>query len=351
MREELANRLLMTCSDNKNLDELKMSITIILNDYEISPRETAVSVCNEDKNSYYLKKFLIAKTVSGRTERTIDYYKKTLTNIISEIGKPVDEISSDDIRYYLAIRQTRDKISSVTAGNEQRVLKSFFSFLQDEELVLKNPMRKIETIKEERKKKKAFTEMDIEKIRTACRTKRETAMVEFLISSACRVTECSLVKISDINNDKLIVHGKGNKERTVYLNAKAQLAISNYLKERKDNNPYLFAKSAMTIAKTNNLSCKGNPAEWYTHADLVDPSEHIDKSTVENIIRNIGKRAGVEHTHPHRFRRTSATFALRRGMPIEQVSKMLGHESIDTTQIYLDLTEEELQQAHKKFVN
>ena len=142
MREELANRLLMTCSDNKNLDELKMSITIILNDYEISPRETAVSVCNEDKNSYYLKKFLIAKTVSGRTERTIDYYKKILTNIISEIGKPVDEISSDDIRYYLAIRQTRDKISSVTAGNEQRVLKSFFSFLRDEELVLKNPMRK-----------------------------------------------------------------------------------------------------------------------------------------------------------------------------------------------------------------
>lgn len=343
MRKELTDKIMMCLmSRGINDSEISQEIIVILGDYEITERETAISIRTEDKNNFFLQKFLIAKTVKGCSERTVKLYKTELTRILTKIDKPADEITADDIRLYIALRQKRDRVTKATAGNEQRYLRSFFSFLHTEELIKRNPMAKVESIKKSRIKKEAFTEIEVEKIRSKCGNSLETAIVEVLLSTGCRVTELINIKINDINNDELIVHGKGDKDRTVYLNAKALIAIEKYLNERKDSNQYLFPGGFFANPQKDCLN-------WYKYADRVDPVRHMDARSVEGRIRKIGKKAGTR-AHPHKFRRTCATFALRRGMPIEQVSKMLGHEQISTTQIYLDLSEEDLKNAHKKYV-
>lgn len=344
MRKEVMEKIIMLLR-KKGFDDpdISQDLIIILSDYEITARDTAVAIRNEDKNKSYLQKFLIAKTVKGCTDRTIKLYRTEIWRIIESINKPVDEITTDDVRLYLAIRQRRDNISKTTANNELRYLRSFFGYLSDEELIRKNPVAKIERIKCDKTKKKAFTELEVEKIRDACINTWETAVVEVLLSTGCRVTELVNIKLSDLEGDQLIVRGKGNKDRTVYLNAKAMVAIDKYLKDRKDDNEYLFPGGFFASSKKD---CKN----WYKYPNRVDHERHCDIGTIRSKMNKLGKHAGVEHVHPHKFRRTCATFALRRGMPIEQVSKMLGHEQIGTTQIYLDLTEEDLKLAHKKYV-
>jgi site-specific recombinase XerD len=212
-------------------------------------------------------------------------------------------------------------------------------------------MLKVDAIKETKRKKKAYSLLDLEKIRIGCRSNRERAIVEFLASTWCRVTEACEVKISDIQDGKVTVHGKGDKYRECYLNARAQLALEMYLNERKDDNPYLFCKSTMKWAEWTRKKITNEDAlHWYANPEYVDDVEPIDKSSIEHIVRNIGKRVGVDKVHPHRFRRTGATMALRAGMPLTTVSKLLGHESIETTQIYLDVSDEELEAAHRKYV-
>lgn len=352
MREELIEKILCILSpEDVDIPKIKQQLVIILNDYEINARETAIAVRNEDRNQYLLNKFIIAKTVSGRTDRTIKFYRESIQKVLQRINKTIDEITSDDIRYYLALRERVDKVSQVTAQNEFRALSSMYQYLQSEEIILKNPCLKIERPRTRKKQKKAFTEIEIEKIRTACKTKRETAIIEVLLSTGCRVTELVLMRIDDLNTDSIVVHGKGEKDRIVYLNAKAIVALQLYLKERNDNNPYIFCGAKKLSEDGTNFRNvpKARQAEWYKY-DCNISDTHADKGTIEAIVRKIGKIAGVEKVHPHRFRRTCATLALRRGMPIEQVSKMLGHESIETTQIYLDLSEEDLKLAHKKYV-
>lgn len=346
MREELTQKIIMALEEyDLDLMDLKNKLYIVLNDYEITNRETAIAIRDEDKNNMFFQKFLVSKAVSGRTPRTIEYYRKSLLFIFDRIGKTADETTTDDIRYYLALRQRKDGITKTTANNELLVLRSFYNFLLAEELIGKNPTLKIEKIKQSKVQRPALSEIEIEKIREACRTSRETAMVELLLSTGCRVTELVNIKIEDINNDELVVTGKGEKERTVYLNAKAIMSIDRYLKERKDENPYLFCGGYANSLKLYGL----RKEDWYKHPEIISDT-HTDKSTIEQTLRKIGKRAEVKGVHPHRFRRTCATMALRRGMPIEQVSKMLGHTSIDTTMIYLDLSEAELKQSHKKYV-
>lgn len=241
-------------------------------------------------------------------------------------------------------------MAKTTANNERRNLSAFYTWLQKEEILLKNPMSKIEVIRATKLKKKAFSLMELEQIRKSCRTNRERAMIETLASTWCRVSELVEIRIQDIHDGKCTVHGKGDKYRDVYLNARAQLAIQSYLTERKDSNPYLFPKSFMTSVTDSNYEMRKYRAKWYTNPKLVSGSEHTDKSQVEKICKTLGKRAGVENVHPHRFRRTGATMALRQGMPIMLVSKLLGHESIETTQIYLDISDSELEAAHRKYV-
>ena len=344
MRQEVTERILL-CLNKRgiNTSDINQELFIILSDYEITARETSVAVRCDDRNKYYLQKFLIAKTVKGCTDRTLDLYRTEIWKILENINKVVDEITADDVRLYLALRQKRDGVTKRTADNELRYLRSFFGYLTAEELIRKNPVAKIDRIKYDKVKKKAFTELEVEKLRDACKNAWETAVVETLLSTGCRVTELVNIKIQDIEGDQLIVHGKGNKDRTVYLNAKSVVAIEKYLAERKDENVYLFPGGFWASSRCD---CEN----WYKYPDRVDLERHCDVGSIGSKLRKIGRRASVERVHPHKFRRTCATFALRRGMPIEQVSQMLGHEQIGTTQIYLDLTEEDLRQAHKKYV-
>ena len=333
----------------EDVSDVRMRITMALSKYDIKEAVTDIVPYQGDINEQILRQFLIAKVAAGRSKRTINYYRQSISHILATIGKPYTQITANDVRVYLALRVNRDGVTKCCANNERRNLSAFYAWLQKEEILLKNPMNKVEAIKEQKKKKKAFSNMEQEKIRFSCIDAFETALVEFLFSTWCRVTEACEVKISDINENRIVVHGKGDKFREVYLTAKAQLAIKNYLDQRKDDSPYLFPKGvSMIYARKQGLSQKDYHM-WWQYPEFIAQGQR-DASGIESTIRKIGKRAGVENCHPHRFRRTGATMALRAGMPIIEVSRLLGHESIDTTQIYLEIEEKQLQATHEKYV-
>lgn len=355
MKEQLINDLvvaLMPYLKDLSGSDLKLRISMALADYDVAKSSRELTVYEGDVNEAILIRFLSAKIAQGCSKRTVAYYKNSVTAALGQIGKPYDNVTAEDIRLYLAKRIYKDKVSKTTTNNERRNLSAFYGWLQREEILLKNPMTKVDAVKVTKTKKKAFEQIEIERIRDGCRSRRETAIIEVLLSTWARVSEVAQIRISDIHDNHLIVHGKGDKEREVYLNAKAVLSVQNYLSERNDHNPYLFprAKYAGDVVKMSKGRSRTLRCEWYKDQSLVDPEEHADKGTIESIVRSIGKRAGVPNVHPHRFRRTGATTALRNGMPLIQVSKLLGHENIGTTQIYLDVSDEELAQAHKRFV-
>lgn len=325
------------------------ALLMTLSKYAVTKETRELTVYEGDINQNLIQKFLIAKRVAGRTDRTIEYYGKSLISIFREVKKSCLEATADDIRLYLATREMRDGVSKTTLNNELRCLKTFYSYLLAEEFISKNPTLKVESIKQTKKKKEAFTELEVELIRNACRTAREKAIIEMLLSTGCRISELTGIKISEIQDGEVTVHGKGDKYRKVYLNAKAQVAVAQYIEERKDSNPYLFPKSRYSVAGKAGHKLKANKY-WYQNPENVADDGAQDKGSIEAIVRKIGCKAGVEKTHPHRFRRTCATFALRRGMPIEQVSKMLGHEQLDTTMVYLDIGERELEAQHRKYI-
>lgn len=349
-REDLINDLCMYIMGRKEetVQDIKSALYMIAAKYEIISRSTEIVEVNENRNEELLKRFLVAKNVSGCTKRTLSFYAVTVKKVLCDIGKTADDITADDIRYYMAVRLRRDKVSKVTVGNEIRGVSSFFTWLQDQEVIKKNPMRKVERIRCPKVKKKAFTELEVEQLRGACRNERESFAIEFLLSTGCRVTEAVQVLLQDIDGEQILVRGKGEKDRYVYMNARTQYAFEKYMKQRTDNNPYLFPKGK----EAKYISKKLKPKEahnWWIYPELVNEG-HMETSCMEALTRKIAKRSGVERANPHKFRRTCATMALRRGMPIEQVSKMLGHEQLDTTKIYLDLTEEDLRIAHQRFV-
>ena len=354
---ELANTLLCHGMHPEYVSQVTGDMTIILSNYKVEKNTAEIVPYQGNINEEMLKRFLIAKRVSGRAERTLKYYRDTIRHALMMMQKSCLDITADDIRLYLAKREIEDGVSKTTMNNELRNMKSFFHWMQNEEIRTTNPTAKIDPIKQPKRKKPAYTEMEIEKIRNACRTAREKCIVEVLLSTGCRVSELVSIKIDDVNGDKLVVRGKGDKERTVYLNARAQFAVQSYMRERKDSNPYLFPACAygmQELMKEHGSIFSGKPkiseAEWYKAPSLVHKSAYQNRDSIRGILSKIGKRAGVENVHTHRFRRTCATFALRRGMPIEQVSMMLGHESMDTTQIYLDISDEDLELSHKKYV-
>lgn len=359
MRDQLQKDIEMLLINNGvEVDAIRSNLVIILNDYEVQKRTTELAILDEDEITKYMRLFLISKRVAGRTERTLNHYKNELQRFFSEIQKNPTEICTNDIKMYLAVKEVRDNVSKVYQQNMVRVLSSFFNFMVTEEYILKNPMNKLEKIKVPKVKKEAFTETDIEKLRFEIGDNiRFQLIFEMLLSTWCRVSELVQIKKSDIAPDmkSVLVHGKGQKDRKCYLNAKAELCLQKYLSMRTDDNEYLFPKCNIGVGDKEKVfsqvvAQKGlKLSEWWRDSELIGES-HIDKSTVELMVRRLGRSAGVKKVHPHRFRRTGATFALRRGMPIEQVSKLLGHESIETTQIYLDISENELENAHKKYV-
>lgn len=318
-----------------DLNTVRNVLTLALADCEITKYSKEITIYKGDPNEMILKSFLVAKKVEGSSINTASHYGFILTKFFERTKKNWDEVTANDLRIYFAKRELEDKVSAVTRNNERSILSSFFQWLTDEDLIPKNPVRKVPKIKEPKVQKKAFTQMELEKIRTSCTNETETAVIEILISTGCRVSELCGIKPDDIDGDKVTVHGKGNKDRICYLTAKAQIAIEDYMQSEYYKKRHEFGSEYLFMRKR------------YQGDEFLKP---IGKSSIENMTKRIGREAGVKNCHPHRFRRTCATMALERGMPIERVSHMLGHESIETTQIYLDLTEDGMKEAHRKYV-
>lgn len=279
-----------------------------------------------DLRSNQLRKFLACKAVEGCTQRTLEFYGGVLKRFMLKMPKPFDQITIDDIRYYIAIRSMQDMLSKASQDNELRVLKSFFGWANANNVTRGDPARGVKCIKTEKRVRKPFTPEEQELLRIACQGDiRITAVLEVLLSTGCRVSEIVGMNRDDINDDEIVVFGKGQKERTVFLNARAKIALSLYLKSRDDDNPAMFVSSQR-------------------------PNKRVSIHWMEDAVKELGQRAGVKEVHPHKFRRTAATTALRRGMQIEQVQQMLGHESIATTLIYAKIADDAVKQAHKKYM-
>ena len=282
---------------------------------------------NENDNFKLLNSFLSAKQVEGRSEKTIIYYKSTLEKMLTKIGKQVYNITTDDIRKYLFNHKKEKNSSKITIDNMRRIFSSFFSWLEDEDYILKNPVRRIHRVKTGRVVKEVLTDENLEILRDNCNEIRDLAMVEILISTGIRVGELVKLNIDDINfyERECIVFGKGESERVVYFDARTKIHLMKYLETRTDNNPALFVS-------------------------LNKPYERLGISGVETRLRELGRKCNIHKVHPHKFRRTLATNAIDKGMPIEQVQKLMGHVQIDTTMQYAMVNQSNVKIAHRKFI-
>lgn len=279
-------------------------------------------------NSEFLKLFLEAKKIEGCSERTIQYYRVTIEKMLQKVTIPVRKITTEDMRDYLAGYQQVNNCSKVTVDNVRRNISSFFFWLEEENYILKSPMRRIHKIKTNKQVKETISDEDIEKLRDACKCTRDLAIIDLLYSTGMRVGELVNLNRSDVNFElrECIVFGKGGKERKVYFDAKAKLHLQEYLNGRVDDDPALF----VTLDK---------------------PFERLKISGVEIRVRSLGKSVGLTKIHPHKFRRSMATRAIDKGMPIEQVQKILGHSQIDTTMQYAIVNQGNVKISHQKYIS
>ena len=294
-------------------------------------RETTEVVLYDWGNEKIINKFIVSKAVEGLSSKSLETYKGILVAFFRSMQKDVKSVTTDDVRVYLALKKTQ-RMSGNYMNLIRRTLNSFYGWCCDNEILDANPVKKINCIKTEKKVRKAFTEDEMELLRISAKTLRDKAVIEFLYSTGCRVSEMCLLDVSDIDfaQSKATVLGKGKKYREVYLSPRCKMALSEYLKSRTDNLEPLFA--AKPLHSGDDVFTRFSP------------------SGVETMLRKLGKRCGIDNVHPHRFRRTAATLALKRGMSIEQVQKMLGHESIETTTIYAQSSDDSVQAAHAKFI-
>ena len=278
-------------------------------------------------NEELLKAFIAAKRVEGCSEKSIKYYKTTLEAMLGKLDKSVKTIVTEELREYLSEYQKNSKASKVTIDNIRRILSSFFSWLEDENYILKSPARRIHKIKTGKTVKETYTDEELELMRDHCDTSRDLAIIDLLASTGMRVGELVALNKKDIDFEKreCIVLGKGDKERKVYFDARAKIHLEEYLKERSDDNPALFVT-------------------------LNQPNERLKISGVEIRVRKLGKELNINKVHPHKFRRTLATRAIDKGMPIEQVQVLLGHTKIDTTLQYAMVNQNNVKMAHQKYI-
>ena len=278
-------------------------------------------------NTEFLKMFLAAKRVEGCSERTIQYYRVTVDHMFTQIDSEVRKITTEDIRAYLANYQKRKHCSNVTVDNVRRNISSFFSWLEEEDYILKSPMKRIHKIKTKTVVKNTISDEGIEKLRDGCREIRDLAMIDLLYSTGIRVGELVNLNIEDIDLEEreCVVYGKGDKERKVYFDAKAKVHLRKYIESRDDSNSALFVT-------------------------LDAPYDRLKISGVEIRLRQLGRKLDIERVHPHKFRRTMATRAIDKGMPIEQVQKILGHSQIDTTMQYAMVNQSNVKSSHQKYM-
>lgn len=313
--------------DNNQRIKLKEKLTEICIYYRIEVLEQSQKEEIQKNNKELLNRFISSKEIEGCSIRTLNYYRDNINKMLDTVNLPIDEITTETLRNYLSEYKSNSNAGMVTIDNMRRTLSSFFAWLENEDYIVKSPVRKIHKVKTTRKVKETLTDENLEKLRDTCSNVRDLAILELLISTGMRVGELTRLNIADINFQErsCIALGKGNSEREVYFSAKSKMYIKKYLETRTDNNEALFVS-------------------------LIKPYNRLGISGIEIVIRNLGKQANINKVHPHKFRRTMATMAIDKGMPIEQVQKLLGHIKIDTTMEYAMVNQNNVKNSHRKYV-
>lgn len=307
------------------LQAVQDALVLQFENYEFQERTTEIAVIDNTPDTI-LQKFIATKRIEGKAEGTIQRYYDTCYMMIHTLSKPLYEITTYDLRYYLASYKAQRKVSNRTLDGIRRCFSSFFSWLSAEGIIGRNPCAALAQIKYTKVIKKPYTGPEMERLKQACMSIRDLALLEFLYASGCRVSEVVMLNRTDINflSRDAVVLGKGNKERTIYLTPVALMHLQDYLSSRKDNNPALFVS-------------------------LKAPYNRLSKAGIETALKIIGRRAGVENVHPHRYRRTLATNLLDRGANIQDVASILGHADLKTTQIYCYISQQNVQAAYRRY--
>lgn len=326
MKQNLINDIvqgMLPYLNNAQNEKLQEVLQYVLVNYELTEKQQQEKTSKQN----FVELFLSAKRIEGCSEKSLKYYKATIEAMLDELQKDVKHIITDDIRGYLTEYQEKKKTSKVTIDNIRRILSSFFAWLEDEDYILKSPVRRIHRVKTGTNIKETYSDEALELMRDNCTEIRDLAMIDMLASTGMRVGEMVLLNRNDIdfNERECIVFGKGNKERVVYFDARTKIHLQNYFNSRTDNNPALFVS-------------------------LKAPHERLKIGGIETRLREFGKQLGLHKVHPHKFRRTLATMAIDKGMPIEQLQQLLGHRKIDTTLQYAMVKQSNVKIAHRKYI-
>lgn len=318
----IIKNILTEMADYLDVSQMRKLQDVLLKEFSRNEELEKREITNDE----YLMMFISAKEIEGVSQRTSEFYRSTVVNFLKEVEIPVRKILTDDIRAYLANYQKKNNCGKVTLDNIRRNLSSFFSWLAEEDYILKSPMNRIHKVKTAKVVKKIISDEDIERIRYNCDCLRDTAIINLLYSSGIRVGELVNLNIEDIDleNRECIVFGKGDKERVAYFDAKTKIDLQRYIESRNDDNPALF----VTLDK---------------------PYDRLKISGVEIRVRNLGRELNL-NIHPHKFRRTMATRAIGKGMPVEQVQKILGHSQLDTTMHYAMVNQKNVKMSHEKYL-
>ena len=330
MKEQIISeiaRQMLPYLDNAQMEHLMETLQHCFWSVDITESTEGAKPENKESNSDLLAMFLSAKRVEGCSEKTIRYYETSLNRLFSEVDTHVTHMTTDALRTYLSEYQQRSKCSKANIDNIRRILSSFFAWLEDENYILKSPVRRIHKIRSNKTVKETYTDEALETMRDECGSVRDLAMIDLLASTGMRVGELVRLNKEDINfeNRECVVFGKGSKERPVYFDARTKLHLKNYLDSRDDDNPALFVS-------------------------LLNPHKRLEISGVELRLRKLGRKLGIAKVHPHKFRRTLATRAIDKGMPIEQVQCLLGHAKIDTTMQYAMVNQNNVKISHRKYI-
>jgi len=330
MKEQLITEILqgmLPFLNNQQCEHLQNVLRNTFDDYVVEISCCTTPKSKEKDDFSLLEKFISAKRVEGCSEKTLNYYRKTIIAMLKTVQKTIKCITTDDLRDYLTVYQQTNNSSKVTIDNIRRILSSFFSWLEDEDLILKSPVRRIHKVKSATTIKETYSDEALETMRDNCDNLRDLALIDMLASTGMRVGELVLLNRSDINFEEreCVVFGKGSKERIVYFDARAKIHLQEYLNSRTDDNKALFVS-------------------------LKAPYKRLSIGGVEVRLREFGKRLEIPKVHPHKFRRTLATMAIDKGMPIEQLQKLLGHQRIDTTLQYAMVKQSNVKMAHRKYI-
>ena len=328
MKQKVINEVMqemLSSLNNAQLERLQKVLEHALFHKEITEIEQELE--NGTTNKQLLESFLSSKRIEGCSEKSLTYYRKTIETMFDDVEKNVREMTTDNLRAYLTEYQQEKKSSRVTVDNIRRILSSFFSWLEDEDYILKSPERRIHKVKAASTIKETYSDEALEKMRDNCEKSRDLALIDMLTSTGMRVGELVLLNRDDINFEEreCVVFGKGSKERMVYFDARTKIHLQSYLQERTDDNPALFVS-------------------------LRAPYDRLKIGGVECRLREFGHRLDIPKVHPHKFRRTLATMAIDKGMPIEQLQQLLGHKRIDTTLQYAMVKQSNVKLAHRKYI-